>query len=64
MRLRGIAGVLGVPLAEIFAPDGQLGAVPPTPMAKDEIQAAVAFKAIPAERRPWALKVLKALGGR
>jgi hypothetical protein len=32
-------------------------------MAKDEIQAAVAFKAIPAERRPWALKVLKALGG-
>ena len=63
LRLRAIARALGVGLAELFtAEDGQLSGVPEAPWVDDELQAAVAFKAIPEDRRRWAVKVLRALG--
>lgn len=64
VRLRTIAQALGIALAELFAvEDGQLASVPESPWPEDEMQAAIAFKAIPAERRVWAVKMLRALGG-
>lgn len=63
VRLRSIAHTLGVSLAELFTVEGELGSIPDSPWSDDEMQAAVAFQAIPAERRGWAVKVLRALGG-
>jgi len=60
VRLRGIAKVMGVGLADLFT--AELEAVPAEPWGDNELQAMAAYRAIPADRKPWALKVLKALG--
>jgi len=63
LRLRSIASALGGTLAELLSTgDGQLNSVPESPWPDDELRAALAYRAIPTERKPWAVKMLKALG--
>jgi len=59
VRLRGIAKVLGVGLADLFG--AEQASVPEAPWGKGELQALAAFRAIPADRRHSAVKVLKAM---
>ena len=61
VRLHGITKVLGVGLADLFGTETEQ--VPAAPWGEGDLQAIAAYRAIPADRKPWALRVLKALGG-